>query len=314
MAEQKTVRIIIGPTASGKSRLAARVAKRLGTDVISMDSMKVYRRMDIGTAKPAVELRREVTYHMIDILEPTQTYTVADYVQDSMRIADSLYELGKPPLFAGGTALYYKGITEGIFEGPEVDPAVRKALEKRADDEGVPALHSELAEVDPASGERILENDRRRIIRALEVYETTGKTISSLQKQFGSSREGYRFLVLGLMPERVYCYRLCETRVDRMVEQGLLEEARQLYRDRKRLGRGPLQAVGYKELFEYFDGDISLEEALEQIRTHTRQFARRQYMWFRKFEGVKWISRVPGDTPESLEERALEEYSEFFEV
>ncbi|MDZ7815759.1 MAG: tRNA (adenosine(37)-N6)-dimethylallyltransferase MiaA [Planctomycetota bacterium] len=312
MARRKDIRIIIGPTASGKSKLAARVAKRLETDVISMDSMKVYRRMDIGTAKPSAKLRREVTYHMIDILEPTQTYTVADYVQDSMRIADTLHGLGKPPLFAGGTALYYKGIIEGIFEGPAVDPAVRKSLEKQADEEGVPALHSELSKVDSASGKRILENDRRRIIRALEVYRTTGQTITSLQKQFGTRREGYRFFVLGLLPEREYCYRLCEARVDRMVQEGLVEEARDLYRDRARLGRGPLQAVGYKELFEHFAGNLPLEEAIENIRTHTRQFARRQYMWFRKFEDVKWIDRLPGDTPESLEERAVNEYPEFF--
>ena len=310
---ERTIRIIFGPTASGKAMLASRIAKFLDADIISLDSMKVYKRLDIGTAKPSSEEQRNVKYHQIDICEPNQTYTVADYIQSSLEISAGMQKKGKPVLFSGGTALYYKGLTEGIFKGPRSNEKLRDRLRMEAESKGTPALHARLAQVDPIAAARILQNDLRRIIRALEVFELSGKTITELQKQFGSRREGYRFLVLAIIPERELCYRRCDSRVDRMLASGLVEEARGIFEDYPVLGSGPRQAVGYKELFAHFRGEISFEEAVERIKLDTRHLARRQYMWLRRFTGIHRIERTEADTTETLFEKARSEYREFFE-
>ncbi len=313
MSHEKTIRIILGPTASGKAKIAQMTAKLLSTEVISLDSMKIYRRFDIGTAKPTPQVRANTVFHQIDILDPTESYSVADYVSDSLEIADEMLNRGLLPLFAGGTVLYYKGIVEGIFAGPAADQQIRDRLKSEAEMNGVPYLHARLMQCDPQAAAKILKNDLRRIIRALEVFEKTGKPISEFQVQFGATRPGYRFLTVGILPDREYCYERCDLRVDKMIELGLVEEARGIYNDLyPKLGNAALQAVGYKELFEHFSGSLSLDEAIENIKRNTRHFARRQYMWFRKLQNVTWVKLERGESAESLFYRMRENCGEFF--
>jgi tRNA dimethylallyltransferase len=313
-AELPTLRIIIGPTASGKAKLAVRIAEEHGLDMISMDSMKVYRRMDIGTAKPSKEVQKRVRFHLIDIIEPSESYSVADWLSEAQHISDELAAAGRGSLFVGGTALYYKALTEGLFDGPGSDEAIRMRLRKEAGDLGPHALHARLAQVDPVAASRILPGDLRRIERALEVYELTGRPISSFHGQFGNKRTDRRLLILGLLPEREDCYRFCDARVDRMMQHGLLEEARGIYEAFPVLSRTAAQAVGYKEFFAHFRGEMSLPQAVEAVKLNTRHFARRQYMWFRKFTEVNWVRVALSDSPESMEAAARTAFPEFFEI
>jgi len=312
MTPDKTIRVIIGPTASGKAALSERIAPLLNAEIISMDSMKIYRYMDIGTAKPYPDVRARIPHHQMDILDPSESYSVAQYVEDALRIADEITARGRVPVFSGGTALYFKGITEGIFEGPPPDEALRDELKAEAERDGVASLLSKLAAVDPESATRIQSNDVRRIVRALEVYRKTGVTISSLQTQFGKGRPGYRFLTLGVLPEREHCYERCDIRVDRMQRKGLAAEARNVFERFPCLGKGPRQAVGYKEFFDVFEGKSAIEQVYAQIKLDTRHFARRQYMWFRKFTTVKWVPMMRGDDVERLLRRCQVDYPEFF--
>ncbi|GAB4150636.1 MAG: tRNA (adenosine(37)-N6)-dimethylallyltransferase MiaA [Planctomycetota bacterium] len=313
MTNQPPIRVIIGPTASGKAKLATSFAEDHGLEIISMDSMKVYRHMDIGTAKPTEQMRRRVKFHLIDIVEPTESFSVADWASLAERISDEMLDRGASPLFVGGTALYYKALTEGIFKGPGSDPGIRKRLREEAAEIGVAALHERLKAVDPLSASRILPGDLRRIERALEVFALTGRPISSFQRQFGTKRTDRRFILLGLLPDRQLCYELCDKRVDRMLEAGLLREARALFERYPVLGPTASQAVGYKEFYRYFRGETDLNEAVEMVKKNTRHFARRQYMWFRKFNEVTWVPVAYGDTADSLLDRCRKALPEFFE-
>jgi tRNA dimethylallyltransferase len=230
-----------------------------------------------------------------------------------VRIIGDMTESGGTPLVAGGTALYYKALTEGLFKGPGSDPAIRARLRAEAQTDGVRELHRRLSEVDPAAALRILPGDLKRIERALEVYELTGSPISSFQTQFGSFRSDMRFMVLGLQIEREHAYERCDHRVGRMLADGLVEEARALFERYPVLGATAAQAVGYKEFYSHFRGECSLPEAVELVKLNTRHLARRQFMWFRKFTGVTWVPVQRGDNAASLYRRAKEQYPQFFD-
>jgi len=294
---------LIGCTGCGKGRVGRIAAEQLGAEILSVDSMKVYRRMDIGTAKPTPEDRARVRHHMIDVVEPSESFSVARYVAGADAAIAEICRRGRRVLAVGGTCLYVKGLSEGLFEGPGADPALRAQLRQRAEAEGSAALHAELAALDPVAAARIHPNDQRRIERALEVYRLTGRPISELQRQWDRSRR-YDCRFFGLRREKTDQNRRINQRVGRMIEMGLVDEVRSLLAGPGGLGPVARQAVGYAEIIEHLEGRLSLEEAVEAIKINTRRLAKSQRTWFRRWRDVTWLD-VPADEPPETTARRL---------
>jgi tRNA dimethylallyltransferase len=296
------LRILLGPTASGKERTALILAERLGAAIISVDSMKIYRGMDIGTATPGPEVRSRVEHRCLDIASPHAGFSVAQYRDAAEAAMAELEAAGRPFLLSGGTALYHKVLTEGLFEGPGADPALRRELTERADRAGGEALHAELAGLDPAAAARIHPHDVRRLVRALEVCRLTGRPLSAHQTQFGSRRRDRRIAMVGLRWPRPVLHERIHARVERMLQAGLEEEARRLWERPEPLSRQAAAAVGYAELYAHFAGSLDRASAIEQIRAHTRQLAKSQMTWFRKFP-CRWIEMAEHRSPETVADR-----------
>ncbi|MBE3069635.1 MAG: tRNA (adenosine(37)-N6)-dimethylallyltransferase MiaA [Planctomycetes bacterium] len=288
--------VLTGQTASGKERLALAVAGRLGGEIISADSMKVYRGMDVGTAKASPDQRRLVPHHLIDVADPAETFSTARWLALADEAIAAAGARGRVAVVSGGTPLYLKALLEGLFKGPSADGAIRERLAAEADRLGTPSLHGRLAEVDAAAAARIHPNDLRRITRALEVWELTGSPISELQKQWGAGSPRYRPLVAAIRRDRADLTRRIADRVGRMLAAGLVEEVRRLVARPEGLARGPRQALGYAEVLDLLAGRLAEGDLAAAIVAHTRQFARRQMMWIRRFDGVCWLDAVP-DTP-----------------
>jgi tRNA dimethylallyltransferase len=293
---------IIGPTASGKNALSHLIALRHRAELISVDSMKVYRGMDVGTAKPSAARRAEVRYHMIDILDPSEDMDLKWYVDRVDGVLNA--QPGTRWVMSGGSAMYIKGILSGVFAGVPRDDAIRAELAEAIAARGPAALHRELAAVDPAAAGRILPGDAKRIIRALEVHRLTGRPISGMQVQFAALRPGYRFTLVGLRYERTRLHGRINDRVERMLADGLVAEVRRLHAA-GRFGRTAGQAIGYREVIAALDAgaDPGAAAVTEAIKRNTRVFARKQMTWFRKFPGVHWIDIAPADTVLSVYER-----------
>lgn len=285
MAVRHPIIVLLGPTASGKSSLAMELARRMGAEILSVDSMQVYRGMDIGTAKPTAAERREVPHHLIDVADPNEAFAVSRFVEMAEEAITGAKELGKLLIATGGTPLYYKSLFEGLFEGPGADAAVREKLGAHSLDD----LHARLKELDPAAAQRIHRNDRRRLIRALEVFELTGKPISSFQTEWGSGAARHEAIWFGLNWEKEALNRRINARVKMMMDQGWLEETRGLIERFGTLSKTAGEATGYHELIEHLAGRNSMDEAIEQIKMATRQLARRQMKWFRRFSQVHWL-------------------------
>jgi tRNA dimethylallyltransferase len=279
---------LIGPTAAGKSAVAMELARRVGGEILSLDSMQVYRGMDIGTAKPTAAEQREVRHHLIDLVGPDETFTVARFVDLADEVIRGAAARRVPLIAVGGTPLYYKALFEGLFEGPGADESVRQRL--RA--EPLEALYARLSQVDPVAATRIHANDRRRLIRALEVYELTGRPISSFQIEWASGAARHQAIWFGLSWEKDALNRRINARVKAMIEAGWLDETRALFDRFGALAKTAAEATGYREVIEHIGGRMSLEDAVEQIRIATRQLARRQMKWLRRFPNVQWL---PGD-------------------
>jgi tRNA dimethylallyltransferase len=279
--------VLTGPTGSGKTTLGVRLAERLDAEIISMDSMALYRGMDIGTAKPMAEERQHVTHHLIDVLEPWESASVAWWLKQAQRVAHEIRERGRRVLFVGGTALYLKALVSGLFDGPPADADLRRRLQEEALALGSEHLHRRLAEVDPLAASRLHPNDRRRIIRALEVHTLTGRPISAWQTQWEQSaaQTTETPAILWLDRPRTEMVERINRRVDAMFAQGLVEEVRKLRAHDRPLSREAAQAVGYKEVFAYLEGRASLEQTIEQVKLRSRQFAKRQLTWFRNLPG-----------------------------
>ena len=303
MAAPIAILILTGPTASGKEGLALAAAERLGGEVLSADSMKVYRGMDLGTAKPSPEDRARVPHHLLDVADPGETFSTAQWVALAGAAIADVHGRGRVPIVSGGTPLYLKALLEGIFEGPSADLAVRSRLEAEAVSRGTAALHARLAEVDPAAAARIHPNDLRRIVRALEVWELEGRPISELQTQWGTRRGEYHPLAVGIRRDPADLDRRIAARVQRMIESGLLEEVRRLAARPQGLARGPRQALGYAEILAHLDGAMTWTETVNAIILHTRQFARAQLKWLRRFEGLLWLDAPPEARAEELADR-----------
>ncbi len=321
------LRFLTGPTACGKSEAGLLLAEQLGAEIISMDSMAVYRGMNVGTAKPAAEQRKQISHHLIDVVDPWQSYSVARYVSDAEDAVADILSQSRQVLFVGGTGLYLKRFVEGIFSGPRADGKFRSECRERAICEGMDALHEELRQVDALSAERIHPNDAIRIIRALEVHHLTGHAMSELQRKgrdefekrrrekFGAEKIDYRMCALAR--EREDLNRRIDERVDRMFGAGLVDEVRELCDTsrehlasrppadkRYSLGRQASQALGYREVLDYLNGRISLEQAVEQAKLHTRQFATKQMTWFRNFPDMRYIELNADEEADAASARA----------
>jgi tRNA dimethylallyltransferase len=295
--------LILGVTASGKGRIGHDLATELGGEIVSVDSMKVYRRMDIGTAKPSEEARRQVRYHMIDVVEPSESFSVGLFLDKANAAVGDIRSRGRAVIAVGGTALYIKALLYGLFEGPGGDEQIRAALRARAMVEGLVSLHGELARVDPQAADRISPNDARRIIRALEVFRLTGKPISSFQKQFEAKQPTKDWTIIGLHRERPVESRRINARVRKMIELGLVDEVKSLLAEDKPLSQQARCAIGYTEIIGHLEGRTSLDEAVELIKKNTRRLAKGQRTWFKTFRTVHWIDIGEQEPHESVMER-----------
>lgn len=280
---------LTGPTASGKTVVSLELANRLDAEIISMDSMAIYRDMDIGTAKPTRQERQSVPHHMIDVVAPSDDYSLAQYVATAHLLAQEIRERGKQVLFVGGTPLYLKCLLRGMFLGPPPDEQFRADIEHDVTKYGIEVLQRRLKSVDPLSAFKILPNDKRRMIRALEVARATGIPISHWQTQFerGSTTRNQRVFALGW--ERGVLHKRVEDRVNHMLQEGLVEEVQQLLAKYHSLSKTAMQAVGYKEPIAFLSGEIDQPNMQQQIVFHTRQFVRRQEMWLRSLDEVKRV-------------------------
>ena len=282
--------IVLGPTAVGKSRVAVDLALRFDGEIVSGDSIQVYRGFDIGTDKPGPAERRGVPHHLIDIVDPEVQYTAADFVRDALAAADAIAGRGRLPIVAGGTGLYLKALVEGLFPGAGRDPAVRAALETEAAAHGLDALFRRLEAVDPVYARKIRSRDRVRIIRALEVHMTTGRPMSDHFRDTRPPVEGRDVVRLGLELDRATLRGRIDERVERMFARGLIDEVRGLLDRGVPEGCPAFRALGYRHVLKHLRGEIGRDEAVTLTQIETRQYAKRQMTWFRKMAGVTWFS------------------------
>lgn len=303
---------IAGPTASGKTALAVELAKELNGEVVSCDSMQVYKHMDIGTAKPTLEEMQGIPHHMIDVAEPWEDFSVSRYCEMAAPIVDDIISRGKTAVIAGGTGLYMDALIRGNAFAPFPATGVRERLEAQADAEGMEAMLSRLRAVDPDAARRLHLSDRKRILRALEVYLETGETITEHNRKTQAVPPRYSPLWLGLdFARRGELYRRIDLRVDLMLEQGLVEEIRGLLADGIPERATAMQAIGYKEFVDALDGRCTIEEAADQVRQSSRRYAKRQLTWFRRNKAIHWLIRDTGDTGREILENARRIVSDF---
>ena len=276
--------IVQGPTAVGKSTLALKLAEELNSEIISADSRQVYKYLNIGTAKPSPEEQEKVKHHLIDIITPDEEYSAGDFVHDAHDIIVEQSKRGLFPIVVGGTGFYIKSLLEGIFQSLDVPREIREKLKKTGEEKDSAYLYEKLKKVDPCSANRANPNDLNRIIRALEVYEFTGKTITQLWKENPSTGKNYRTLNILISEDRDILYDRINERVDMMLEKGLLKELENVLNMGYTQSSPGLNTVGYKELLSYLDGNSNLVQCIEEIKKHTRNYAKRQFTWHRKID------------------------------
>ena len=298
--------IILGPTGVGKSEVAIEAALEVAGEIINADSQQVYRYMDIGTGKPSIEQRQMIPHHLIDIVDPGDEFDAARFRALALESGREVRSRGKGVLLCGGTGLYIRALTHGLFAGPPRDAAVRDRLEREAQEGGLAVLYERLKRVDPGATTWIHPNDRQRIIRALEVFSLTGKPISRWQKEHGFKESAFETLKIGLNREREELYALIERRCDEMIAQGLVEEVKGLVERGCRPDLKSLQSVGYRQIGLYLSGVMDLQEAVLGMKRETRHLAKRQLTWFRSDQEIRWFH------PEKEREEILKACREFF--
>ena len=302
---------LVGPTASGKSSLAVKIAKHLTGEVVSADSMQIYKHMDIATAKVTAEEMQGVPHHLIDFVEPWESFSVAEYKALALSCIGDIVKRGKLPVLAGGTGFYVDTVINNTSFLDYEKTDIRKKLLLRAESEGIEALWNELSKVDKESAEKIHKNDLKRIVRALELYDTTGRTMTEQRRLSHLEESGYSFCLIGLTAEnRQFLYDRIDRRVDLMLKNGLLEEAKSFFELEH--SQTAKQAIGYKELKPYFDGVLTLEEATENLKRETRRYAKRQLSWFRRNENINWLY-IDKESEETLFIKSLEIIENFIE-
>ncbi len=282
---------LLGPTAVGKTEIAIEVAQRLNAEIVSVDSRQIYRQMDIGTAKPTPEEQQAARHHLIDCVDISQPFSVADYQRLADTAITGIRNRGKRVLLVGGAGLYFRAVVDGLFEGPGADPARRERLAQEAAQHGVDVLHERLRACDPVAADRIHPNNIVRVVRALEVYELTGTPLSELQQQWHPEKQRYPFIAFCLTMPRARLYRRIEQRVDVMLANGLIAEVESLLAAGYSRDTVALQSFGYRELIAYLDGECTYIEAVSQLKQNTRRFSKRQLTWFRKDTRLEWIDR-----------------------
>jgi tRNA dimethylallyltransferase len=300
-----TLWVLTGPTACNKTEIGFTVAQKTRGEIISADSMLFYRGMDIGTAKPPLGMRELVPHHFIDIIGPWESYSVGKYVDDVETLINDTDSKEKKFLFVGGSPLYIKGLVDGIFNGPEADWNIRRELEELAEKKGSQHVHDILQKIDPVKAGELHPNNLRRIIRAIEVYRITGKPVSVLQEQYKQARKSYRFKIMCITRAREDIYRRINERVDTMFGKGLVNEVQSLLDNPEGLSKQARQALGYKEIIQYLDGELTLDEVKDMVKLSTRRFAKRQMTWFRSFPNVQWIEADEHEGPESISEEII---------
>jgi tRNA dimethylallyltransferase len=281
--------IIVGPTAVGKSEVALKLAAPMGAEIVNADSQQVYRYMDIGTGKPPAAERERIRHHLIDIVNPDEEFNAAIFRRLSVAAIADVESRGKRVILCGGTGLYLKALTKGLFTGPGQDLALREALNAEADQFGLRSLYQRLERVDPGVGSRIHPNDRQRIIRALEVFALTGKPISQWQKEHSFGESSFETFVIGLERDRAELYHAIDERCARMISGGLLEEVKQLMDKGYGLHLKPLQSIGYRHMGMILEQELAREEATALMKRDTRRLAKRQLTWFRADPEINWF-------------------------
>lgn len=283
---------VVGPTASGKTAYAIQLAKKMDGEVVSCDSMQIYQEMTIGTAKPTKEEMQGIPHHMLDFVSPMTNYSVADFVTDAKVCIDDILSRGKLPVLCGGTGLYIDSLLGGICFADDVcDEAYRQELKTMAEQQGKEAVHALLKEADPKAAEEVHPNNLKRVIRTLEIIKTSGKTKAEYDRD-SRQEPCYDAVIYGMEWEREELYRRIDLRVDRMIEEGLIEEVQHLLNQGIPKNATAMQAIGYKELIGYLDGDCTLEEAIEVIKRETRRYAKRQLTWFRRNKDIIWVNPI----------------------
>jgi tRNA dimethylallyltransferase len=294
---------VAGPTAVGKTALVLDLAQELRAEIISLDSMAIYRGMDIGTAKPGLEDRARVPHHLIDVADPSEEFSVSDFIRLAEQAAAAIVSKGKTPLFVGGTGLYLRSILRGMFDGPEADWELRRELQLFAESHGAEALHDRLRQLDPIAADRLHCNDVRRVIRAIEVCQLSGSVISGEQQHGPRPTEEQPSCVVWLHPPRAWLRDRIDRRVDQMMRDGLLQETERLLARRPAISRTARQALGYRELLEHLENGTPLDAAIDRIKAATRQFAKRQHTWFRNLEECHSIEMTGTETTSELCQR-----------
>jgi len=289
MSSSKPILIIAGPTAVGKTDASILLAQEWGTEIVSADSMQVYRGMDIGTAKPTPEQRELVYHHLIDTADPSQPYSVGDYLRDARNAIDGILQSGGTPVVVGGTGLYIRALMRGLFHGPPADMDLREQLLRKEAENGEGTLYADLVRLDPESAIKIHPNDLRRTVRSLEVYYLRDRKMSDLQQEHSFKDKHYDFKLLFLVRSRSELYARIERRVDVMIEQGLEHEVKMLMLKGYTRDLVSMQALGYSHFMDYFSNKASREETVELLKRDTKRFAKRQFTWFRREPDARWV-------------------------
>jgi len=298
-SEEKNLVIVLGPTCVGKSATSIKLAKKIGGEIINCDSMQVYKGFDIGTDKIPLEKRENIPHHLLDAVSPLTQFTAADFCRLALEAVKSIINNKKVPLVVGGTGLYLKALLDGLFPEGTPNPSLRLKLEREAEEKGLESLREKLMEVDPVSCQKIGKNDKIRIIRALEVFDSTQKPLSEHFLNTKSFVGDFNIIKIGLKLDRKELYRRIEERVDKMFSRGIINEVQNLLQNGVSEDSPPFRAFGYKHILKFLKKEMTLDKALALTKKDTRHYAKRQMTWFRKMKGIKWFS--PDDFPSILE-------------
>jgi len=307
----KPVVVMVGPTAVGKSRVAVEVAKAFETEVLTADSRQVYRGMDVGTDKPAPEERQAVPHRLIDLVDPDESFNAGLYRRQALDEIERLYRDRRVPLVVGGTGLYVRTLLKGLCDAPPTDPIVRAALRQEAKDQGHDRLYARLVAVDPVAAARVHPRDESKVIRALEVYQLSGRRMSEFQREHGFAERPFSALIIGLNRDRDALYRRIEERIDWQLAHGLIEETQQLLAHGYQGSSAAMKGLGYRQVAEHLAGEYDAAEMVRRFKRDTRHFSKRQMTWFRKEPGIQWLTIEESDSARHTAELVIGQVDRF---